>query len=100
MQEPLRVQKQNVQPMPQTGKVDIHAVREGLAMVMDSLRVMEQAGVKLSKAVILYDGKICLLPMIEIDGHGIGLTVTEGKQAFTVDGISVMEALEAGHGKE
>lgn len=94
MPEPLKMSDNSVKPTPQTGKVNIDAAREGLAMVMDALRVMEAAGMKLSKASILYDGKICLLPMIEIPGHKIGTLVMEdGKTVFTTDGVSVMERL-------
>lgn len=61
-------------------------------MVMDALRVMEAAGVSLSKPSVLSDGRILLLPMIEIPGHGIGVSVMEnGKMTFTTDGISVMD---------
>jgi hypothetical protein len=82
--------------------VDINVVREGLAMVMDGLRVMENGKAKVSKSTILSDGKICLLPVLNIPGHGIGIietTVMEGGKpkivrVFTVDGISVMEGQE------
>ena len=100
MQERLIKQVKNAPPMPQAGEVNIDAAREGLAMVMDGLRVMEQAGTKVSKAAILFDGRICSLPVIEITGHTIGILVMEkninGKKVmervFTTDGISVMEA--------
>ena len=101
MQELLKRPAKNAPPTPQTGQVDIIAAREGLAMVMDGLRVMEQAGTKVSKAAILFDGRICSLPVIEITGHTIGISVMEkninGKtvmeRVFTTDGISVMEAV-------
>jgi hypothetical protein len=100
MQEHSTKQVKNAQPTPPTGQVNINAAREGLAMVMDGLRVMEQARAKVSKASILFDGKILLLPVIEITGHTIGIMVMEkvvdGKtvteRVFTTDGISVMEA--------
>ncbi len=94
MQEHSKVKKQNAQPTPQTGKVNIDAAREGLAMVMDGLRVMEQAGTKVSKAVILFDGKICSLPVIEIPNYLLGILVMEnGDSVFTTNGISVMETM-------
>ena len=63
-------------------------------MVMDGLRVMEQARAKVSKASILFDGKILLLPVIEITGHTVGIAVMDsGEKVFTTDGISVMEAV-------
>jgi hypothetical protein len=104
MQEPLTKLDTSAKPTQPIGKVDIHAAREGLAMVMDALRVMEAAGMKISKAVILYDGKICALPAIEIPGHGIGIAVMDnGKTVFTTDGVSVMDKLPApvmdGHGQ-
>ena len=89
-----------VQPTLQIGKLDISAAREGLAMVMDALRVMEAAGVRLSKASVLSDGKICMLPMIEIPGHKIGISVMDdGKYVFTTDGVSVMAVMDDGHGQ-
>jgi hypothetical protein len=94
MQEHSTQTEASVKPTQPIGKVDIHAAREGLAMVMDALRVMEAAGVKLTKAAVLYDGRICLLPAIEIPGHGVGISVMEsGKSVFTVDGVSVMDKL-------
>jgi hypothetical protein len=94
MQEPLTKLDTSAKPTQPIGKVDIHAAREGLAMVMDALRVMDAAGVKISKAVILYDGKICALPAIEIPGYGIGIVVMDsGKTVFTTDGVSVMDKL-------
>lgn len=94
MPEPLKMSDKAVKHTPPIGKVNIDAAREGLAMVMDALRVMEAAGMKLSKASVLYDGKICLLPMMEIPGHKIGILVMDdGKHVFTTDGISVMDAL-------
>lgn len=96
MQDHSRKSDQNAKPTPQTGKVDIHAVREGLAMVMDALRVLQGAGVRMTNPRILTSpsgGKILLSPMIEIPGHRIGIAVTEGKIVFTVDGVSVMERL-------
>jgi len=93
MKAHLKKQNPSVPPTPQTGKVSIDAAREGLAMVMDGLRVMEQAGTKVSKALILFDGRICSLPVIEIPGHTIGILVMDsGEKVFTTDGISVMEA--------
>lgn len=101
MQELLKTPAKNAQPTPQTGQVDIIAAREGLAMVMDGLRVMEKAKVKVSKAAILFDGRICSLPVIEIPNHTIGILVMEKtvdgekvmERVFTTDGISVMEAV-------
>jgi hypothetical protein len=94
MQEPLTKLDTSAKPTQPIGKVDIHAAREGLAMVMDALRVMEAAGVKMSRATVLQDGKICLLPAIEIPGHGIGIAVMDnGKTVFTTDGVSVMDKL-------
>lgn len=94
MQEHSTKLVKNAQPTLQTGQVDINAAREGLAMVMDGLRVMEQARAKVSKATILFDGKILLLPVIEIQGHTVGISVMDsGEKVFTTDGISVMEAV-------
>ena len=96
----------SAKPTPPIGPVDIHAAREGLAMVMDALRVMQAAGVRMTAARILTSqsgGKICLFPMIEIPGHDVGITVMDnGKTVFTTDGVSVMDKLpvmEIGHGK-
>jgi len=102
MPEPLKKSDTNAQPMPPTGSVDILVVREGLAMVMDGLRVMATGNAKLSHASVLSDGRICLLPMIEIPGHVIGIKVMEvmeggktvKKQVFTTDGFSVMEVMD------
>ena len=95
MQEHLTAKKESATPTPPTGKVNILAAREGLAMVMDGLRVMEQAGTKVSRAIILFDGKICSLPAIEIPGFALGVSVTEsGESVFTTNGISVMEVME------
>lgn len=95
----------SVKPTPQIGKVNIDAAREGLAMVMDGLRVLQTAGAKMTSPRVLESpsgGKILLFPMIEIPGHVVGFTVMEnGKTVFTTDGVSVMEALpvmETGHG--
>lgn len=92
-------------PTPQIGKVNIDAAREGLAMVMDGLRVLQTAGAKMTSPRVLENpsgGKILLFPMIEIPGHVVGFKVMEtGKTVFTTDGVSVMEALpvmEPGHG--
>ena len=94
MQAPSKAQSQNAPPTPPTGKVNIDAAREGLAMVMDGLRVMEMAGTKVSKAVILFDGKICSLPVIEIPGYVLGVSVMEnGERVFTTNGVSVMESM-------
>lgn len=93
MQELSTKQEKNAPPTPQTGKADINAVREGLAMVMDGLRVMEQAGARVSKAMPLSDGKTLLLPVIQIHDHVLGYTVMDDKKVFTVDGISVMEVV-------
>jgi len=96
MQEHSRAQEKNAQPTPPIGKVNISAVREGLAMVMDAMRVLQTAGIKMSAAKILTSpsgGKILLFPMIEVPGHGLGILVMDnGKATFTVDGVSVMEA--------
>ena len=108
MQEPLTTLETNAKPTPPTGKVDIHAAREGLAMVMDALRVMQAAGVRMTTPRILTNrssgGKILLFPMIEIPGHDIGILVMEsGKSVFTIDGVSVMDKLpvmDTGHGQE
>lgn len=96
----------NVKPTPPAGKVDIHAVREGLAMVMDGLRVLQSAGARLTSARVLTGhsgGKILLFPMIEIPGHDVGISVMEnGKAVFTTDGVSVMDKLpvmDGGHGQ-
>lgn len=92
MQEHLTKQEKVAPLTPPSGSVDINVAREGLAMVMDGLRVMEMAGTKVSKAIILFDGRICSLPVIEIPGHGIGISVMDnGKKVFTTDGVSVME---------
>ena len=100
MPEPLKMSDKIAQPTLQVGKLDILAAREGLAMVMDALRVMEAAGVSLSKASILSDGRICMLPMIEIPGHKIGISVMDdGKYVFTTDGVSVMAVMDGGHGQ-
>jgi len=94
MQAQSKQVKTNAQTTSPTGKVDIHAVREGLAMVMDGLRVMEAAGAKVSKASILFDGKICLLPVVEIEGVLLGISVTEdGSRTFTTNGVSVMDKM-------
>jgi hypothetical protein len=94
MQEHLKQQKVNAPPTPLTGKVDIYAAREGLAMVMDGLRFMEKAGAKVSKASILFDGKICLLPVVEIHGYLLGISVMDdGSRTFTTNGVSVMEPM-------
>jgi hypothetical protein len=106
MQEHLTKTGTNAKPTPQTGKVDIHAAREGLAMVMDALRVLQAAGVRMTSPRGLTsptDGKILLFPMIEIPGHGIGVAVVDGKNVFTTDGVSVMDKLPEkvteGHGQ-
>jgi hypothetical protein len=97
MQEPLTKQEAGAKPTPQTGKVNIDAAREGLAMVMDALRVLQTANLKMTPAKILSSqsgGKILLFPMIEIPGHGIGIAVMDnGKSVFTIDGVSVMDKL-------
>ena len=94
MKAHLKPKKQTAPPMPPTGKVNISAAREGLAMVMDGLRVMEGAGTKVSKAIILFDGKICSLPVIEIPGFVLGISVMDnGEKVFTTNGVSVMEAM-------
>lgn len=91
-QEHLKPKETNAQLTPPIGKIDTNAVMEGLAMVMDGLRVMERAGAKLSRTIILFDGKIMSLPAIEVAGHGLGIKVMDnGEKVFTVDGISVME---------
>ena len=107
MQEHLTKQEVSVKPTPQIGKADIDATREGLAMVMDALRVLQTANLKMTPAKILSSqsgGKILLFPMIEIPGHDIGITVMEsGKSVFTIDGISVMDkapVMDTGHGQE
>jgi hypothetical protein len=106
MSEPSKQTEVNANPTPPIGKVNIDAAREGLAMVMDGLRVLQMAGAKMTLPRVLESpsgGKILLFPMIEIPGHGIGFTVMEnGKAVFTTDGVSVMESLpvmETGHGK-
>lgn len=95
MQEHSIKSETDAKPTPPTGKVDIHAAREGLAMVMDALRVLQSAGARMTSARILESrsgGKICMLPMIEIPGHVVGLTVMDnGKTVFTTDGVSVMD---------
>jgi hypothetical protein len=97
MQEPLKKQEVNAKPTPQAGKVDINAAREGLAMVMDGLRVLQTAGARMTSARILSSqsgGKILLFPMIEIPGHVVGIAVMDnGKSVFTTDGVSVMDKL-------
>jgi hypothetical protein len=107
MQEHSTKTDTNAKPTLQAGKVDIHAAREGLAMVMDGLRVLQQAGVKMASARILSSrsgGKILLFPMIEIPGHDVGILVMDnGKTVFTTDGVSVMDKLpvmDDGHGKD
>jgi hypothetical protein len=118
MQELSTKTKTNAPATQPNGKLNIDAAREGLAHLMDGLRMIQNAGGKLSRAVILFDGKICQLPMIELPGHVLGIAMTEvmekgrpaQKAVFTTDGVSVMEALpvmdptppvmEAGHGKE
>src|SRR5690349_354036 len=65
MQEPLKKQEANVKPTPPAGKVDIDAAREGLAMVMDGLRVLQTSGARMTSARILpgqSGGKILLFP--------------------------------------
>lgn len=87
-------QKPIVPLTPLIGKVDIHVAREGLAMVMDGLRVMETARVKVSKATILFDGKICVLPVIEIPDYLLGILVMDnGERVFTTNGVSVMDKM-------
>ena len=85
----------NAKPTPQAGKVDIDAAREGLAMVMDGLRVLQKAGARMTSARILSSvsgGKILLFPMTEIPGHDVGIAVMDnGKTVFTTDGVSVMD---------
>jgi hypothetical protein len=95
MQEPLVKQEVNAKPTPQIGKANIDATREGLAMVMDALRVLQTANLKMTPAKILSSqsgGKILLFPMIEIPGHDVGISVMEnGKSVFTIDSVSVMD---------
>jgi hypothetical protein len=105
MSEPSKQIDTGAKPTPQTGKVNIDAAREGLAMVMDGLRVLQMAGARMTSPRVLENptgGKILLFPMIEIPGHVVGFTVMEnGKSVFTTDGVSVMERLpvmESGHG--
>jgi hypothetical protein len=118
MSEVLTPIKTAAPPTPHSGKVNIDALREALAHLMDTFKMLQDARANLSRAVILYDGKICQLPAISIPGHEIGLptkTVMEKGQpvervVFTLDGISVMDAppvtdlvesvTDAGHGKE
>ena len=105
MSEPSKQTDTSAKPTPPIGKVNIDAAREGLAMVMDGLRVLQTAGAKMTSPRVLESpsgGKILLFPMIELPGHGIGFAVMEnGKAVFTTDGVSVMEKLpvmETGHG--
>lgn len=78
------------------GKVNIPAVREGLAMVMDGLRVMAIAGVTVTRPLPLQDGRL-LLPAIALHDHDLGVVMDEkGSITFTVDGKSVMEAVMDG----
>jgi hypothetical protein len=107
MQEQSTKLDTSVRPTPQIGKANIDAAREGLAMVMDALRVLQTANLKMTPAKILSSqsgGKILLFPMVEIPGHDIGISVMEnGKSVFTVDGVSVMDKLpvmDGGHGQE
>lgn len=94
MQAHLKKQSKNAPATPPTGKVNIHAAREGLAMVMDGLRVMEASGAKVSKATILFDGKICVLPVIEFPGYLLGVSVMDnGEKVFTTNGVSVMDKM-------
>jgi hypothetical protein len=87
----------SAKPTPRIGKANIDATREGLAMVMDALRVLQTANLRMTPAKILSSqsgGKILLFPMIEIPGHEIGISVMEnGKSVFTIDGVSVMDKL-------
>lgn len=95
MQEPSKPTEVNALPTLPPGSVNIDAIREGLAMLMDALRVMEGAGVRLSRAMILSNGMYLLLPMCNIPDHVLGVmektdsSMTE--LVFTIDGISVME---------
>ena len=91
MQEHLKTRKKNAPPIPQAGVVNIDVVREGLAMVMDGLRVMELGGATTSKATPLFDGKMLLLPTIQVHDHALGYKVMDEEKIFTVDGVSVME---------
>lgn len=97
MKAPLKKQESTANPMPPTGRANISAAREGLAMVMDALRVLQTAGLKMSSARVLSSrsgGKILLFPMIEIPGHVVGISVMDnGKSVFTIDGVSVMDKM-------
>jgi hypothetical protein len=92
MQEHSKQVKVNVPPMPNTGKVDMDAVRLGLAMVMDGLRALSVAGVQVSRSTPMISGAM-LLPVILLHDH-IFSVMDKGKM-FTIDGVSVME----GHGE-
>lgn len=91
MSEPLKKTKKNAQPMPRSGKTGITAVREGLAMVMDGLRVMAENGVTVTRPYPFQNGRL-LLPAIEFRDHSFGVVTEEGgRPVFTIDGKSVME---------
>lgn len=92
MQEHLKQTKAIVQPTPNTGSPDMDAIRLGLAMVMDGLRVMAKAGAKVTKPYPMKNGSI-LLSMVLVHDHVI--SVMEGGKVFLIDGVSVME----GHGE-
>ena len=88
MQEHLKQEKATVPPMPITGKVDMDAVRLGLAQVMDGLRVMARAGARVTKPHAMTTGAM-LLSMVQVPDHVI--TVMEGGKMFAIDGVSVMD---------
>lgn len=94
MKEPSEKIDTNVTATPPSGKVDINAVRMGLAQVMDGLRTIGMAGAKISRPYRLQNGSL-LLPVIIVHDHELGLiSVMDGQEmglAFTIDGISVMD---------
>ncbi len=86
MQEHSSKTKESAPPTPNTGKVDMDAVRLGLAMVMDGLRVMAKAGAVVTVPHPMKNGSI-LLSMVSVHDHVI--TVVD-KKTFAIDGVSVM----------
>ena len=86
MQEHSSKTKENAPLTPSTGKVDMDAVRLGLAMVMDGLRVMAKAGAVVTVPHPMKNGSI-LLSMVSVHDHVI--TVVD-KKTFAIDGVSVM----------
>ena len=92
MQEHLKQEKVTVPPTPITGKVDMDAVRLGLAMVLDGLRVMARAGARVTKPHAMTAGTATgaiLLSMVHVPDHAI--TVMDGGKMFAIDGVSVMD---------